>query len=114
MSTVDTGRAGVRKPGRCQERDSMCDCTPAGRSLTGTNVPGWLYEATRRIRKLTPRQLDVLRCLAEGMDGRTIARALRCSERTVKLHTAGVVQRLGVGSRMQAALVGYHVAITGG
>jgi DNA-binding CsgD family transcriptional regulator len=75
--------------------------------------PGWVCGAITRAPLLTCRQLAVLDCLAQGMDGRAIARKLRCSERTVKLHTSAVVQRLGVRSRLQAALVGYHLTITG-
>ena len=80
----------------------------------GASVPGWVRAAVIRAPRLTCRQLTVLDCLAQGMDGRAIARKLRCSERTVKLHTSQVVQRLGVGSRIQAAIVGYHLTITGG
>jgi DNA-binding NarL/FixJ family response regulator len=79
----------------------------------GPEAPVWVNAAAAKVRQLTPQQTKVLRCLAVGMDSSSIRKALGCSERTVKLHVSGVVQRLGVNSRTQAALVGYHLVITG-
>jgi DNA-binding NarL/FixJ family response regulator len=79
----------------------------------GPQAPVWVHAAAARVGQLTPQQTRVLRYLAAGMDSPTIRKALGCSERTVKLHVSGVLQRLGVNSRTQAALVGYHLVITG-
>jgi DNA-binding NarL/FixJ family response regulator len=53
---------------------------------------------------LTPRELDVLRLVAEGLASKQIARRLDISEKTVKAHLTHVYQRLGVSDRTQAAL----------
>jgi DNA-binding NarL/FixJ family response regulator len=78
-----------------------------------TNIPAWLRAALARTAQLTPRQLSALRYLGEGLSNAGIARALACSERTVKLHTTEVVRRLELESRTQAALVGYHMTLNG-
>jgi DNA-binding NarL/FixJ family response regulator len=53
---------------------------------------------------LTPRELDVLRLVAQGLASKQIARRLDISEKTVKAHLTHVYQRLGVSDRTQAAL----------
>lgn len=76
-------------------------------------IPAWLRAAAEHTARLTPRQTIVLGYLAQGMSAAAIARALACSERTVKLHTTEVVRRLELESRIQAALVGYHLTLSG-
>ncbi len=53
---------------------------------------------------LSPRQLTLLRCLAEGMPNKTIAATLGLSEGTVKQYLNELYLRLGVQNRSQAAL----------
>ena len=53
---------------------------------------------------LTPRELDVLELLGEGLTNRVIAERLFMSESTVKTHVSHVLAKLGAASRVQAAL----------
>jgi DNA-binding NarL/FixJ family response regulator len=53
---------------------------------------------------LTPREREVLELVGEGLANKQIARRLSISEKTVKAHLTSVFQRLGVGSRTEAAL----------
>jgi two-component system, NarL family, response regulator LiaR len=53
---------------------------------------------------LTPRELDVLRLIASGKSNREIAQALSVTDQTVKSHVSHILEKLGVGSRTQAAL----------
>ncbi|MGE5579489.1 MAG: response regulator [Bacillota bacterium] len=53
---------------------------------------------------LTPRELEVLREIAQGLDNKEIAAKLFLSEKTVKTHVASILQKLDVKSRTQAAL----------
>ena len=55
--------------------------------------------------ELTAREEEVLECLAEGLSNVRIARKLGISETTVKTHVSRVLSKLGVESRLQAALV---------
>lgn len=50
---------------------------------------------------VTPRERDVLRCLAEGMTNQQIGSALYLSEGTVKQYLNGLSTRLGATSRTQ-------------
>jgi DNA-binding CsgD family transcriptional regulator len=52
--------------------------------------------------RLTPRQLDVLRLLAQGVRSDEIARRLGISPVTVANHAAGALRRLGARSRIEA------------
>jgi DNA-binding NarL/FixJ family response regulator len=54
--------------------------------------------------QLSERELDVLRCVAEGLSNKLIARRLGISEKTVKTHLTHVFERIGVTDRTQAAL----------
>jgi len=53
---------------------------------------------------VTPRQLDVLRLLAQGLPNKSIARALDLSEATVKLHVSAILRALGTRNRTEAVL----------
>lgn len=53
---------------------------------------------------LTPRELDVLRLLAQGLNNAAIARELVVATRTVQNHVSNIYGKLGVTSRTEAAL----------
>jgi DNA-binding CsgD family transcriptional regulator/tetratricopeptide (TPR) repeat protein len=52
---------------------------------------------------LTPREVEVLRLVAEGLANKQIARRLRVSEKTAKTHVSNILAKLGVSARTQAA-----------
>ena len=51
---------------------------------------------------LTPRQMDVLRCLSEGLSNKQIAYKLGLSEGTVKIHLTLLMRALDVTNRLAA------------
>jgi DNA-binding NarL/FixJ family response regulator len=53
---------------------------------------------------LTPREIDVLKCLAQGQSNREIALKLSISTRTVTTHVRNILDKLGLENRTQAAL----------
>jgi DNA-binding NarL/FixJ family response regulator len=53
---------------------------------------------------LTPRQLEVLTLLCEGLPNKLICRQLNISTGTVKVHISGILRELGVTSRLQAVV----------
>ncbi|MFN0168488.1 MAG: LuxR C-terminal-related transcriptional regulator [Bryobacteraceae bacterium] len=55
---------------------------------------------------LSPREVEVLRMLAEGLPNKIIAYRLGISEHTVKFHLTSLFSKLNVGSRTEAVTVG--------
>lgn len=55
---------------------------------------------------LTPREIEVLSMLAEGLGNKTVARRLGISEHTVKFHVGSIFSKLNVSSRTEAVTVG--------
>jgi DNA-binding NarL/FixJ family response regulator len=71
----------------------------------GTYVPPQaLREVESATRRLTERQLAVLRLIVKGLGNREIAQRLRIAKDTVKQHAKAVFAVLGVASRSEAAL----------
>ena len=56
------------------------------------------------VEPLTPRELEVLRLIAEGLPNKTIAARLDISEHTVKFHVNTILGKLGVASRTEAVV----------
>ncbi|HHB11655.1 MAG TPA: response regulator [Chromatiales bacterium] len=55
--------------------------------------------------ELTPRETEILSLLAEGQSNKVIARNLGISDGTVKLHVKAILRKLGIHSRVEAAVI---------
>ena len=64
--------------------------------------------------RLTPRQLEVLALLCEGLPNKLIARRLDIATGTVKIHVSCILRELGVATRMQAMLAAGRYGLAGG
>ena len=62
-------------------------------------------DTTDLLAELTPRELEILRHLAEGQSNKAIGRALDITDGTVKLHVKSILRKLGVRSRVEAAVL---------
>lgn len=64
---------------------------------------GQASDAELLARQLTPREIEVLQLLAEGAASREIADRLAVSPNTVRTHVQGILTKLQVHSRLEAA-----------
>lgn len=63
--------------------------------------------------ELTPREMEILCHLSEGESNKVIARNLNISDGTVKLHVKAVLRKLGVHSRVEAAVMAVEQGLCG-
>lgn len=64
-------------------------------------------DAATRLQALTPRERDVLGGLAKGLPNKTIAYDLGISPRTVEIHRANLMSKLGVRSLSEALRIAF-------
>lgn len=85
----------------------------AGESVMSPQMGGKLADAVRAPAKgsnatdavkLTPREREIIVKLARGDSNKEIARELDLSESTVKIHVQGILRKLNLASRVQAAV----------
>lgn len=72
-----------------------------GRIRTGVDVS---RSEAPGLAQLSERELDVLRLVAAGLENAEIASALDISPRTAKNHVSNILTKLGLTSRVQAAV----------
>jgi len=58
------------------------------------------------VEPLTPREIEVLQLLSEGLGNKEIASRLNISEHTAKFHVASIMGKLGAMSRTEAVTLG--------
>jgi two-component system, NarL family, response regulator LiaR len=63
------------------------------------------------IESLSAREVEVLRLLARGLANKEIARDLSVTEKTAKAHVSGILGKLGLQSRTQAALYAGRIGL---
>ncbi|HEX6965683.1 MAG TPA: response regulator transcription factor [Gemmatimonadaceae bacterium] len=77
----------------------------SARPVAARGLPGAPAQA------LTPREIEVLTMLAEGLGNKQIAARLGISEHTVKAHVAAIFGKLGVSTRTEAATLGARLGL---
>jgi DNA-binding NarL/FixJ family response regulator len=65
----------------------------------------------RRLQRLSERETEVLRLVANGATNPEIAAQLYLSESTVKTHVGHLLQKLGVRDRVQLVIVAYDTGL---
>jgi len=74
-------------------------------------VPGGAVGSREAALVLTPRELDVLKLVAQGSSNADIARRLVLSEHTVHRHLANILRKLNLSSRAAAAAWGVRTGL---
>lgn len=69
-----------------------------------TEVSSAEREAEEALRSLSPRELEILKLIAQGDSNKHIARALDIAETTVKIHVQHILRKLNMGNRVHAAV----------
>jgi len=117
-SVVDAIRAGaigyLLKDTQAAELRKAIKAAAAGQVQLSPQASAHLLGAIRTPElpePLTPREMDVLRLLAQGQSNKEIARALDLVEETVKSHVRHILAKLGVQSRTQAVLAAIRLGI---
>ena len=90
--------------------EALARVASGGTALDPEVVTQLLSRARRRdpLERLTPRETEVLRLMAEGLSNHEIAARLVVSEETVKTHVSRVLGKLGLRDRTQAVIAAYE------
>ena len=75
-------------------------------------VAAWVRGERSSGAHLTEREWEVLHLVVRGRSNKEIAHALCITERTVEFHIGNILSRLGVGSRVEAAVWGRDHGLT--
>ena len=63
------------------------------------------------VEELTPREMQVLRLLAEGLPNKSIAQRLDISDHTVKFHVTAIMGKLGAQSRTEVVILATRLGL---
>lgn len=68
-------------------------------------------ETGEMVEPLTPREMDVLEMLAEGLSNKMIAHRLSISDHTAKFHVNSILAKLNAGTRTEAVTRGIRLGL---
>lgn len=98
LRNSDAGQIGAALPA---VRQGLAVIAP---ELSGALSHAPLPAAPKLLDPLTPREVEVLQLLAEGLPNKAIARRLAISEHTVKFHVNSILSKIGAQSRTEAVV----------
>jgi two-component system, NarL family, sensor kinase len=101
LSAATTSLQSVKNNDAALERSATLVTT----SLAELNTLEQLLKPSQAsLQELTPKELEVLRLVSQGLSNKAIAKELGVVEKTVKTHVSSVLSKLNVNSRTKAAL----------
>ncbi|HQY10089.1 MAG TPA: response regulator transcription factor [Burkholderiaceae bacterium] len=102
----------MRSIARCGQGELVIAPAMAGK-LSGLLRLGQAESPKGKTVKLTEREREILQFLVGGKSNKTIARALNISHDTVKLHVRHILAKLGLSSRVEAAVFAVEHGVSG-
>jgi len=105
MKTMHYPTADKNAP-RLEIADAETTEANSGESATACEI-----ESGARTVQFTPRQLEVLALLCEGLPNKQIARRLDIAEGTAKIHIANILRVFGVSNRLQAVIAAGNLGL---
>ena len=90
---------------------SLAAAVKAAGSSRADPLESMIEERQRQRLRLTPRELEVLCLLCEGLPNKLIERRLKIGAGTVKCHVASILSKLGVSSRLQAVVAAHRFGL---
>ncbi|MEV7212924.1 response regulator transcription factor [Kitasatospora cineracea] len=78
---------------------------------TGAAAPAALPAGADALAGLTPKEREVLGCLGAGLSNAQIAERLHTAEATTKTHVSRILAKLGLRSRVQAAILAQELGV---
>jgi NarL family two-component system response regulator LiaR len=115
LDAIAAGAAGyLLKDAEAEELVSAVRAASTGRAPLSSSIAGALLQRVREqsveddqpeeLLTLSARETEILRLVALGRDNTEIAQELYLSPSTVKNHVSSILEKLGVESRVQAAV----------
>jgi len=90
---------------RCARGDTVVSPELTGKLVTALRGAGNAASSEPPERPpLSPREREIVREIARGASNKEIARTLEIAETTVKIHVQHILRKLGLSSRVQAAV----------
>jgi DNA-binding NarL/FixJ family response regulator len=111
LPAIEAGATGyLLKDASAADLKAAVRAAYAGQPVLAPSVAGRLLGQLRRGPEpaLSPRELEVLRLIAEGRTNREAARRLLVSEATVRTHLLHLYEKLGVSDRAAAVSEAYQ------
>jgi DNA-binding NarL/FixJ family response regulator len=88
-------------------RDRIVELARRGQVTLGEGIDSERAESGR-LARLTPREVEVLRLVSQGMSNSEIAEKLFISPKTASVHVSRILTKLGVNSRAKATAIAYE------
>jgi DNA-binding NarL/FixJ family response regulator len=81
------------------------------KGLLAGNRPSGADPTLETVEELTPREIEVLRMMAEGLGNKEIAARLGISDHTVKFHISSILAKTGASTRTEAVTLGIRMGL---
>jgi DNA-binding CsgD family transcriptional regulator len=101
----DAGQPGMLpRDASAEQIDAALRAVAAGLVVRSAETPRPTFEAIPEPEQnlLTPREVEVLAAIGNGLSNKAVARQLGISQHTVKFHVEALLRKLGAASRAEA------------